>query len=69
MHRIGMQLINQKRSAVESEYAKTGYSSGPPAFSSSVPPLKSEIEGDKTTLGRDILSVLSMSSSINFRGY
>lgn len=67
MQRIGMQLINEKRSAVESEYAKTGYSSGSSPFSSTS--LRPEIEGDKTTLGRDILSVLSMSSPISAPGF
>jgi hypothetical protein len=47
MHRIGLSLIEEKRDAVVAELEGLKDCS------------KNAIEGDKTTLGRDILSVLS----------
>jgi hypothetical protein len=47
MHRIGLSLIEEKRDAVVAELKGSKKCS------------KNAIEGDKTTLGRDILSVLS----------
>lgn len=50
MRRIGTQLIEQKRTELASEKS-----------SGSMGSTEIEIEGDKTTLGRDLLSVLSKS--------
>ena len=47
--RIGLELIEQKRSEVIAEMQTAAGKNG--------------IEGDKTVLGRDLLSVLSMSTS------
>jgi hypothetical protein len=45
MHRIGHELIEEKRSEVIAEMQAAGGASG--------------IDGDKTLLGKDLLSVLS----------
>ena len=51
MRRIGLSLIEERRQAVATELEESKDGS------------KDAIEGDKTTLGRDILSVLSASCS------